>query len=213
MGAEPGVVVLVGGQGQGDDSEASHPNEWFPPTGRVEEVIRRGLLKLEGGNEVRSEVVISWVFNHTQGCGTSNSESTQVSYIENSTLFCFLKPLCLEPPFLLGKSLFHTWSLFSTLYSYKALYGADHWVSCSFLGLKICHKLSFLFLTGLCCLESALVENSNFPFVIGENVKLRTASAVRTCCNPAFLEVCPVGGQLFPDWLRRCLMFVWQGEC
>lgn len=49
MGAEPGVVVLVGGQGQGDDSEASHPNEWFPPTGRVEEVIRRGLLKLEGG--------------------------------------------------------------------------------------------------------------------------------------------------------------------
>lgn len=27
MGAEPGVVVLVGGQGQGDDSEASHPNE------------------------------------------------------------------------------------------------------------------------------------------------------------------------------------------
>lgn len=26
-GAEPGLVVLVGGQGQGDDSEASHPNE------------------------------------------------------------------------------------------------------------------------------------------------------------------------------------------
>lgn len=25
-GAEPGLVVLVDGQGQGDDSEASHPN-------------------------------------------------------------------------------------------------------------------------------------------------------------------------------------------
>ena len=90
----------------------------------------------------------------------------------------------------------------------------DQQVSCSFPGLKICHKLSFLFLTGLSCLESALVENSNSPFVIGENVKWGQLQLLGHVATQPFLRsVPPGGGQLFLDWLRRCLMFVWQGEC
>ena len=119
MGVEPVVVVVViGGQVQGNDSEASQPNEWFPPKGRVEQAIRRGLLTLEGGTEVRSGVVTSWVFNYLQGWGTSPSFRADPSLLYwKFHSFPLVQASVLGAPFSTGKNLFHTWSLFSTLYS------------------------------------------------------------------------------------------------
>lgn len=89
---------------------------------RVEQAIKRGLVKLEGGTEVRSLVVASYMFLESwtvpeatmEAEDTSTSERAQATHVDNPTLH-LVKPLCAcSLIFYWEKSLFHIGHLFST---------------------------------------------------------------------------------------------------
>lgn len=155
--------------------------------------------------EVRSGAVtcvsLSDPQSHCGGWRNQNFRASQVSCIDNSTLLHLFKLLCScrfsfswERIYLTRKAFHHL-----VFFSYQNFHGTDHLFPCFFLVPKIWHQIFFpVFQTGLYSVESAIVKNFNFPFLVGENVKSRTVSMVGTYCHLPFLEVCPQGW-LLPD--------------
>lgn len=131
----------------GDDSEGSQPNgcttPW--PQERVEQAIKRGLVKLGGEMEVRSGAVtcvsLSDPQSHCGGWRNQNFRASQVSCMDNSTLLHLFK-LLHSRSFIFSwerSYLTHKASQHLVFFSYQNFHGTDHLFSCSFLVPKIWH--------------------------------------------------------------------------
>lgn len=84
MGVEPVVVVVIGGQVQGNDSEASQPNEWFPPKGRL--------------NKPSEEACWHWKVELRWDLRSLPLESSAISKAEEPALQSWPKSLILRIP-------------------------------------------------------------------------------------------------------------------
>lgn len=147
--------------------------------------------------KVRSRAVTCWAFLEASSDPQATVEAGETSTSEPAkSLVLTFHPspfvqasMFMQLPFLPGKNLFHSQSLpASCILSQKFLWGR----SPAFLFQKIWHQLLFpVFQTDVSSVESAIVKNSIFLFLVGENMKSRTISMGRNCCHLPFLKVRP----------------------